>query len=263
MLFPEEPATAVLDFRFHGLLAEQHARVWRDVLNRDSWQCHSCHLMMPGWMEIDHLNGDHGNNRPSNLSAICHWCHRIKHPAAWCEDLKIIWWPELDQSQIIRLLWAVAGLEQACEAFRKRFDTTGRPDTPPDRSSVAQSLFATKEELEQTSSALQELKVALSDRRKLAYEMIGTQEIRAFLEVILRHPEHWDNLDTLRWQPIGGCRVFRQTGPEEVTTRVKSALLDNMRKLSGSKLVDRAVARREEISAAWHQLNERRLNKEN
>lgn len=56
-------------------------REWRQlrraILARDAGICHVCH--QPGADEVDHIDSDHTNDRPTNLAAIhAHPCHARK-----------------------------------------------------------------------------------------------------------------------------------------------------------------------------------------
>lgn len=42
-------------------------------------ECPLKDLILPNFMyEVDHINGDHSDNRMENLQILCVWCHRIK-----------------------------------------------------------------------------------------------------------------------------------------------------------------------------------------
>jgi 5-methylcytosine-specific restriction endonuclease McrA len=49
----------------------------RDILVRDAFTCVKCGHM-DGSNEVDHIDGDSGNNDPSNLRTMCKPCH-AKH----------------------------------------------------------------------------------------------------------------------------------------------------------------------------------------
>ena len=58
----------------------QWRRLRRAVLERDRHTCYICHR--PGANQVDHIDGDHNNDAPSNLAAIHdNPCHRRKSSA--------------------------------------------------------------------------------------------------------------------------------------------------------------------------------------
>ena len=57
------------------------ASAWRRlrlvVLRRDGWTCQRCGRHAP--LEVHHVNGDPGDNRPENLTTFCRACHIEAH----------------------------------------------------------------------------------------------------------------------------------------------------------------------------------------
>ncbi|MDE0531185.1 MAG: hypothetical protein OXI01_07015, partial [Albidovulum sp.] len=60
MLFPG-PETAMLSLMFHAENAWLHRYAVRRALTKGGQRCHRCRTSIPGWMEIDHLSGDHSD----------------------------------------------------------------------------------------------------------------------------------------------------------------------------------------------------------
>lgn len=48
------------------------------ILERDQRRCYQCGQPAN---EVDHLDGNHNNDNPTNLAAICTPCHRTKSSA--------------------------------------------------------------------------------------------------------------------------------------------------------------------------------------
>lgn len=95
--------------RMHALLAADNAKLYRHVLERDNWTCCKCGIHLPEFMEIQHIDDNHANNREANLAAICRYCHDGEHPvwAASRQRYDLILCPELSQASLNRLAWAV------------------------------------------------------------------------------------------------------------------------------------------------------------
>lgn len=47
-------------------------------------ECESCGFVALDWcqLDVDHIDGDHFNNTPSNLQTLCANCHRLKSKIA-------------------------------------------------------------------------------------------------------------------------------------------------------------------------------------
>lgn len=92
------------------------ARVRRNVLTRDSYTCQYCGFCSPpdrreaaararlssGYMEVHHLDGDHGNNDEGNLVTVCPFCHLVFHVGFHGHQgtASIIWCPWLTQEEL-------------------------------------------------------------------------------------------------------------------------------------------------------------------
>lgn len=103
----------------------EYALVRRSVLERDRYTCQYCGLgakpdreadpssrKASGFLEVHHLDDDHGNNDPSNLATICPFCHLVPHVGfAGNQKLaRVIYMPWLRQEDLNLL---VAGMSVA------------------------------------------------------------------------------------------------------------------------------------------------------
>lgn len=112
-------------FRIHdedgdGLLKNMdYVNVRPSVLSRDSFTCQCCgfeskggslsddpaSLQLSGYLEVHHLDDDHGNNDVSNLLTVCPFCHQVFHFGfAGHRDGGVLGYiPELTQAQVNNL----------------------------------------------------------------------------------------------------------------------------------------------------------------
>ena len=53
---------------------------YRPYLEHKKDSCERCSFVPEhkGQLDVDHINGDHGDNSPSNLQTLCANCHRLK-----------------------------------------------------------------------------------------------------------------------------------------------------------------------------------------
>ncbi|MEW5423984.1 HNH endonuclease signature motif containing protein [Amorphus sp. 3PC139-8] len=153
-------AQAILGVYAHAVLAGRQGRQFRQVLDRDDWTCHACSIRIPGAMEIDHLSGQHTDSSPTNLKAICSYCHLGRHPGAAAAEERFtpIWFPELEQHEVNRLAWA----------------------------HLATSTLAP--ESDQMRDIYDHFSIAIEERQSLAEEMLGLEPdgpfAEAFIEVL-------------------------------------------------------------------------------
>src|SRR3546814_15667297 len=66
-----------LDSRLATITSDKKRRPYRKHLKESCVNCgfvpqHTCQL------DVDHIDGNHANNNPSNLQTICANCHRLK-----------------------------------------------------------------------------------------------------------------------------------------------------------------------------------------
>jgi len=65
-------------------------RKWRDlrhrILKRDGHHCKLCGL--GGYLEVHHTDGNHSNNHPDNLIAVCPSCHYTAHRRGGVPDAR-------------------------------------------------------------------------------------------------------------------------------------------------------------------------------
>jgi len=91
-----------------------------NVLNRDAFQCRYCEWpMTEAEAEIDHLDGNHGNNTIENLVTCCPFCHDWHHLGrpGIIEDTNLVWAPDFTPAQLINFMRAsfVAKAEQGSD----------------------------------------------------------------------------------------------------------------------------------------------------
>ncbi len=190
MLFPD-PVNAAVPLCLHAERAWTHRRAVSDALRRGRQRCHDCGTAVPGWMEIHHLDDDHGNWAAGNLVPICQFCHLARHPAqpglAEMDPLRVIWWPELTQRAVCSMAWASAWLLTICAD-----------------ASAAGVIDARTAALE---CLRDQIIVELNRRLQAAERVIGTASPAAMLNVAVRRagePESWHHL---RWWPEAGSDI--------------------------------------------------------
>lgn len=92
-----------------------------EALRRDKWTCRWCDFASAptqnakpgsyeesGFLEVHHLDDDHGNNVPENLATACPFCHEVHHAgnAGHLERATLIWLPEMSHEDLNRLCHA-------------------------------------------------------------------------------------------------------------------------------------------------------------
>ncbi len=84
----------------------EFAIVRTKALERDRYTCSGCGFKTPKWQEVHHLNDDHSDNRLSNLTTACTYCHMCQHIglAGRNEEAVLVWIPELSQAEINHLV---------------------------------------------------------------------------------------------------------------------------------------------------------------
>jgi intracellular multiplication protein IcmJ len=101
----------------------EYALVRRGILERDRYTCQYCGLSAKpdrdaepssrkasGYLEVHHLDDDHGNNDPQNLATICPFCHLVPHVGfAGNQKLaQLIYMPWLSQKDLNLLVAGMA-----------------------------------------------------------------------------------------------------------------------------------------------------------
>jgi len=79
------------------------------ILMRDNNTCQACGLKTDHWQEMHHINGQHRDDRESNLETRCPLCHQLAHlpQASACGGGKIIWLPEWSQIELNKMCVAL------------------------------------------------------------------------------------------------------------------------------------------------------------
>lgn len=112
-------------FRMHDPDADvknaDYVNARSEALQRDRWTCRWCQfasspgekcrpgtLEESGFLEMHHLDDDHGNNDLSNLATACPFCHEVHHAgnAGHLERAVLIWLPEMSHEALHRLCHA-------------------------------------------------------------------------------------------------------------------------------------------------------------
>lgn len=85
------------------------------VLERDDYTCRGCNFRSPpartkkgdgpSYMDVHHLDHDHGNNALDNLATMCPFCHQAFHIgyAGVSNGGILIWLPEISQADLNNL----------------------------------------------------------------------------------------------------------------------------------------------------------------
>ncbi|NNM65720.1 MAG: HNH endonuclease [Burkholderiales bacterium] len=112
-------------FRVHDPDAESkdvaYVAARQEALRRDKWTCLWCDFASApapgatpgsyeesGFLEVHHVDDDHGNNTPANLATACPFCHEVHHAgnAGHLERASLIWLPEMSHEDLNRLCHA-------------------------------------------------------------------------------------------------------------------------------------------------------------
>lgn len=110
----------------HDSANQAFSRVRLSVIERDHFTCRYCGLISQpvrqkntsilslkasGYLEVHHVDDDHGNNHPDNLVTICPFCHCVFHVgfAGHSMRAKVIYCPWISQENL-SLLFATLGV---------------------------------------------------------------------------------------------------------------------------------------------------------
>ena len=97
-----------LGIRDHAQIIGHDADLCRAIFEKHDHTCHVCGVKTLAGLEIDHTAG-HSKSAKKGMKPICQFCHDLKHPlwAASRGRLVPIWGPDLNQTDLIRLSWAL------------------------------------------------------------------------------------------------------------------------------------------------------------
>lgn len=100
-----------LGSRAHAILLADAAKACAEVFERDKETCHICGTRIPGFMDVDHIQG-HKPCTSKDMRCICPFCHDLRHPLWAASHRRIIpiYAPDLSQADITRLAWTLIGL---------------------------------------------------------------------------------------------------------------------------------------------------------
>lgn len=119
-------------------------QAWRLEMRRARWRCEACGLTAPEEMEIGHRDGDHHNQRRSNLRCLCAFCHLVDHPVAALRRGRatLLYAPDLEQADVSRIAWSLAWLIR--ELGQMYQESSGPPgcDIGATRSTLETTLMA-------------------------------------------------------------------------------------------------------------------------
>ena len=102
------PGELTLGARAHSMILGKAMGPASARLAMDDWTCRVCGIRIPDCMEVDHLDG-HAPCSSSGLSAICQFCHNLRHPlwAAARGRFRLFWGPDASQRDVHRAAWQV------------------------------------------------------------------------------------------------------------------------------------------------------------
>lgn len=83
----------------------RYSAIRPQILERDDNRCRFCNFKAAKYMEVHHIDDDHGNNDPKNLATACGFCHMCFH-LGMCgikDAGTIIWCPEITQADLNNL----------------------------------------------------------------------------------------------------------------------------------------------------------------
>lgn len=61
------------------LVSAKGAAIRKQTLSRDKFTCQQCGLSALLGIDVHHLNDDHSDNTPKNLTSLCFTCHMTQH----------------------------------------------------------------------------------------------------------------------------------------------------------------------------------------
>lgn len=102
------PDELALGARAHSLILGKAMAPALERLELDDWTCRVCGTRIPDCMEVDHLDV-HAARGSKGLSAICQFCHNLRHPlwAAARGRFRLFWGPDMAQRDVHRAAWQV------------------------------------------------------------------------------------------------------------------------------------------------------------
>ena len=102
------PGELALGARAHSMILGKATGAASSRLAMDDWTCRVCGTRIPDFMEVDHTGG-HAPCGPNGLSAICQFCHNLRHPlwAAARGRFRLFWGPDVSQRDVHRTAWQV------------------------------------------------------------------------------------------------------------------------------------------------------------
>ena len=62
----------------------------KKILKRDNYKCAYCGYGSEKYQIVDHIDGNHENNKNENLQVICQMCNLIKHAGQGCEIQAVV-----------------------------------------------------------------------------------------------------------------------------------------------------------------------------
>lgn len=195
-------------------------RVRPSVLRRDRFRCAYCGFRStpPGgktdgdgkgsWMEVHHIDHDHGNNDSANLVTICNYCHMVFHIGlAGRHGARLVWLPELSQAAVSSVWRAFGALW-----WERRFVAERRlnPPTSSHRNEQFGRLFAV---------ATESLSALMDERAWMVEKTFGTSDPSLLGDWLLRlamvAPEVYEDrgrwLSGVRLLPPGPASGFAQS----------------------------------------------------
>lgn len=136
------------------------AEIRKTVLERDKYTCSGCGFKSQKWQEVHHIDDDHSNNKLSNLTTVCMFCHSCQHIglAGHNKEAILAFIPEISQAQLHHVVRGILFAKiWANTVFSRAAETPSAHDNLKVAKEVAAAATSLESELQARSAQASEL----------------------------------------------------------------------------------------------------------